>query len=156
MKLRAYHGIVGATLLVGCVGFVTMAFAEGDAIKDRRAHMKSVGAAAGVLGGMLEGKAPYDAAKAAEALGTMNKVGTTFVADFDKLFPKGSDQGDTSSAPAIWVKTDDFKARLTAFAADAAAGVEATKKDEAAFKAAAGKVFSNCQGCHEGFRIKKG
>jgi cytochrome c556 len=151
MKLRSIHGILGAAALIAGIGLTTFATA-GDPIGDRRALMKGVGGAAGVVGKMLKGEVPYDAAKAAEALGAMQTAGKAFSEQYAMLYPKGSDQGETGASMAVFDKADEFKAKSAAFAVDATAAIEATKKDEAAFKEAAGKVFGNCKSCHETFR----
>jgi cytochrome c556 len=157
MQVRSFAGVVGAVVVAGFCAAAGLAFAaDMDPIKDRQALMKSVGGASKVLGGMLEGKEPYDAAKASEALMAATKAGTAFNADYDKLFPAASKEGDTTAAPSIWEKPDDFKKAAKALADDANAAIDATKKDEASFKAAAGKMFGNCKSCHETFRVKKG
>jgi cytochrome c556 len=97
---------------------------------------------------MLQGKAPFDAAKAAEAFTVISKN----AADFPNHFPEGSDQGKTEALPAIWENKADFEARAKALSDDAAAAATAAATGEEAFKAAGGKAFSNCKGCHEKYR----
>jgi cytochrome c556 len=153
MKFRPIHGLIGAATLIAGVGLATLAFADADsAIKERRALMKAVGGASGVVGKMLKGEVAYDAAKAGEALGAMQAAGKAYSEKYDMLYPAGSGAGDTSASAAVFDKADEFKAKAAAFAVDATAAIDATKKDEAAFKEAAGKVFGNCKSCHETFR----
>jgi cytochrome c556 len=157
MRLSRLCTVAGIAVLAGTVGLAGLSYAaDADPIKDRQALMKAVGGSAKILGGMLDGSVPYDAAKASEALTALQTAGTKFSGEFDALFPAASKDGDTTAAPAIWEKADDFKAKSKAFADDATAAIEATKKDEASFKAAAGKAFGNCKSCHETYRVKKG
>lgn len=157
MQLQKLYTAVAAAVVVSFagVGIATYANASADAIAARKELMKGAGGGAKVVGAMLEGKEPYDAAKAAEALGKIGMAGSEFVAKFDTLFPAGSDQGDTTASPAIWEKPDDFKKSAQSLADDTNAAIAATKTDEAAFKEAAGKMFGNCKTCHEAFRVKK-
>lgn len=157
MQLQKLYAAVAAIVAVSFigVGVVSYATAADDPITARKELMKGSGAGAKVVGAMLEGKEPYDAAKAAEALAMIGKAGSGFVAQFDTLFPAGSAAGDTTASPAIWEKPDEFKKNAQSLADDANAAVEATKTDEAAFKEAAGKMFGNCKTCHEAFRVKK-
>lgn len=141
----------GAILLAASIALATwgtVAVAADDPIKEREELMEGIGDAAKIVGPMLQGKAPFDAAKAAEALTIMSKN----AADFPNHFPEGSDQGKTEALPAIWENKADFEARSKKFSEDAAAAAAAAAQGEEAFKAAAGQTFSNCKGCHEKYR----
>jgi len=48
-----------------------------------------------------------------------------------------------------------FKAALAKLSADAKAAVEAAKSGEEEWKAAFGKVASNCKSCHQTYGVKK-
>jgi cytochrome c556 len=124
---------------------VTTAFA--DAIADRKALMKQIGAQAGQGGKFMKGEEPFDLAKA-------KNIFVVFATDGEKvaeLFPDNSKTGDTRALPAIWEKMDDFKAKLTKFVADAKAA-QAKVTDEASFKATFSEVTKNCGGCHQPYR----
>jgi cytochrome c556 len=89
-----------------------------DAIGQRKAIMKSVGGSTKTGSQMVKGEVPYDAAKAAEAMGTIASAW----ANFAKLFPKGSETGgETTASPKIWESFADFDAKGKKFASDAAA-----------------------------------
>lgn len=128
---------------------VTSVIAQGDPIAARKGLMKGVGGENRNATEMLDGKQPFDLAKA-------KAVFTTMSANADKmapLFPANSKDGDTASLPAIWDNKADFDAKMAKFSADAKAA--ATKTTDAdSFKAAIGEVRQNCGGCHNVYRKK--
>jgi cytochrome c556 len=136
---------------IATAGFTVAASAQGDPITQRKAILKGFGAATGPVGGMMQGKAPYDQAKVQAALDTYIKG----AAQLPALFPDNSKTGGkTEALPAIWGDKADFNARFAKLSADAKAAKVAIK-DEASFKANMGKVLANCGGCHEKYRQKK-
>lgn len=123
-----------------------------DAIAQRKALMKDVGAATKLSNEMIKGEKPYDAKAAAAA---MQKVADGW-APFAKLFPKGTEKGgETTAAPAIWEKTKEFEEKGLAMAKAAANAAKEAEKGPEAFKAAFGGVGGSCKGCHEVFRVQK-
>jgi cytochrome c556 len=144
MKLRILALAAGLAL----ASVATVSVAQNDPIKEREELMEGIGDAAKVVGPMLQGKAPFDAAKAAEAFTLISKN----AAEFPNHFPEGSDQGKTEALPAIWENKADFEARSKKLSEDAAAAATAAATGEEAFKAAGGQAFSNCKGCHEKYR----
>lgn len=157
MKLRSFYAALVAIVLVGAIGGTAVTWADNtsDPIKSRREKMKANGDAAKIIGGMLEGKVAFDAAKAAEALGVIKDVGHEFGAEFDEYFPKDSFTGDTKALPKIADNADDFKKIAMSLETDAGAAIEATKAGEDQFKAAAGKMFGNCKSCHEAYKMSQ-
>ncbi len=133
------------------VGLAGVAFAADDPIQARKAIMKNNNDAAKLTFGMVLGKVPYDAAKAAEAMKTLQDD----MAVFPTLFPAGSDTGDTAAAPAIWQNMEDFKAHAAKLAADAKVAEAAAPNGLDAFKAAVGPVGQDCGSCHELYRVKR-
>jgi cytochrome c556 len=129
---------------------ITAVVAQSDPIAARKAVMKENGAQAKVASEMIQGKEPFDLAKA-------HKVLTTFAGVSDKvkpLFPDSSKTGgDTAALPAIWENKADFEAKLAKLSADAKE-TDATVKDIDSFKAAMGIVGKNCGGCHNTYRKK--
>ena len=155
MKFTTLSGIAVSAALAGAIGFTALAFAaDADVIAARRALMKANGGAAKVIGAMLDGSAKFDAAAADDGAKAMVAAGHGFGADFDKNFPDSTMTGDTKASPDVWKNKDDFKKLAMAFEADATAAVAAAAKGEGDFKAAAGKVFGNCKGCHEKYKMK--
>lgn len=144
MKLRILALAAGLAL----ASVATVSVAQNDPIKEREELMEGIGDAAKVVGPMLQGKAPFDAAKAGEAFTLISKN----AAEFPNHFPEGSDKGKTEALPAIWENKADFEARAKKLSEDAAAAAAAAATGEDAFKAAGGQAFSNCKGCHEKYR----
>jgi cytochrome c556 len=128
---------------------VTAVLAQSDPIAARKQLMKDNGAQSKVARDMIEGKEPFDLAKA-------HKVLATFAAVEEKgkgLWPDNSKTGDTISLPAIWENKADFDARLAKLSADAKAA-DPKVKDLDTFKAAMGDVGKSCGGCHNTYRKK--
>jgi cytochrome c556 len=120
----------------------------------RQAIMSSVGAAAGLGGGLMKGEIAYSPAAGKAAIAAMRAASLTF----GDYFPDGSNTGDTEAAPAIWDNRAGFDAEIAKFAAATGTAMEAAGRagpaDLDAFKAAMGPVFGTCKSCHEGFRVK--
>lgn len=155
MKVLTVARVVGVAALLGTVGFAALAFADdADVIKARRALMKANGDGAKVIGAMLEGKTPFDAKAATDALTNMVAAGHGYGADFYKNFTDGSKTGDTKASPDIWTNKDDFVTKAKVFEADASAALASVATGGDAFKAAAGKMFHNCKGCHEKYKMQ--
>lgn len=155
MKFGSMAAVLGSLLVAGVVGISAIAWAEGaDPIKNRREHMKGNGENAKIVGGMLDGSVAFDAAKAAAATTAIGKVGHDFATEFDVYFPDSSKTGDTKAAPAIWDNKDEFKKFAGMLETDATAASTAAAGGADAFKAAAGKMFGNCKGCHEKYKLK--
>lgn len=138
------------TILTAFLAFgVGAALAQSGVIDQRKAEMKAMGGAAGAIGKMLKGEEAFDLAKAKTGLETIAKNAKSGAA----LYPADSKTGDTKALPAIWDNKAKFDGIFAKLAADATA-VNAAIKDEASFKAEAGKVFANCGACHNDFRAK--
>jgi cytochrome c556 len=134
--------VVAATALA--LG-ATVVFA--DAISDRKALMKQLGAQNGQAQKFVKGEEAFDLAKAKNVfqvwIDTWEKAA--------KLFPEDSKSGDTAALPAIWEKRAEFDAAGAKLVADSKAAL-ANVKDEASFKAAYSDVVKECGGCHRTFR----
>jgi len=125
------------------------AFAQSAAIDQRKAQMKEMGGAAGAISKMLKGEEAFDLAKAKTGFGTIAKNAKSG----PTLYPADSKAGDTKALPAIWDNKAKFDGLFAKLEADATTALGAIK-DEATFKAEAGKVFANCGSCHNDFRAK--
>jgi cytochrome c556 len=134
---------------------LSVAFAQEDPIKARKALMKANGDQAKIATAMIKGEQPFDLAAAKKAFATFQDA----AAKMPALFPDSSKAGDPgdqfNAGPKIWEDMADFKARFVKFGNDAKAA-EASVKDLDSFKAAMGNIGKNdCGGCHEVYRVKK-
>jgi cytochrome c556 len=119
-------------------------------IKYRQAMMKAIAGHTGASSQIVRGKidAAGDLAMHARALAELNS-------DLARLFPEGSDFGETQAKEAIWEDWDKFEQASKA-AAEATAGFASAvdggdpEKIAAAFR----EVGKSCKGCHEDFRQK--
>lgn len=139
---------IAAGLAVAATGFA----GAQDAIKARKDMMKGAGGSMKVLVPMNKGEAPFEAAKAQQALVVLMKAGD----EFHKLFPVGSETGgETEAKPEIWKNLADFEAKNKAMGAAAKAAHEAAGKGVDAFKASFGAIGKSCGDCHQTYRVKK-
>lgn len=143
--------VLKLAVILSLAGASTFAYAAGDPLAERKAMMKSVGAATGAASAMVKGEAEFDARVAMLALRTMNAVAL----GYGSKFPEGSDTGNSRAAPAIWSDSDGFAAAIAKFEADTAAAIAAPAADLDAFKAQFGMVAANCGACHETYRLPR-
>jgi len=133
-----------------CGASVAAAQSCQDPINARQTLMKKSGAMAKIGSSMIKGETPFNLAKTKE-------IFAAFAEDAGKmptLFPECSKTGDdTTAAPTIWEKPDDFKAAIAKFTADVKAA-QANTKDRETLKASFQTLGKDCSGCHQTFRIK--
>jgi cytochrome c556 len=140
---------------LGCLTFATIALAHEGAtgvVKERMDLMKSQQDAMKLIGEMAKGKTPFDAAKASEAA---REIETT-AKNIPKLFPEGSDGGQSEALPAIWGQWDRFSGDaddLAEVAGALASSFDGTISDD--WKAEFKRVTNACKSCHQDFRKKK-
>jgi cytochrome c556 len=125
-----------------------------DPIQDRQALMKERGKLAGQLSKVVKGEEDFDAAAVLTTLKALQANAEKF--DAEKLFPPGSDKGDTTAAPKIWDDMAGFKAAEDKFLADTKAAVASPPADADALKAQLNTLGGDCGTCHQSYRIKKG
>ena len=145
-KLALAGIAVGLTLGGIAAGMAAM----DEVIKQRREAMKQTRDMFVPLVKMVKGAQPFDAAtvkKNAEAI-------ASHLEKARKLFPEGSDAGDTRAKPEIWLLEDEFQAIFDSAIAKARAlaKVDAPDKLAPAVMALGGK---GCKACHEKFRLPK-
>jgi cytochrome c556 len=128
---------------------VTAVVAQGDPIGTRKGLMKEIGGANRNATEMLDGKQPFDVAKAKGVLTTMGGNATKMTT----LFPDSSKSGDTAALPAVWDNKADFDAKMKKFSSDATAAA-ARVTDINSFRTEVGEVRKNCGGCHNTYRKK--
>jgi cytochrome c556 len=121
-------------------------------IKYRQAIMKAIaghsGSSGQILRGLVEAQ-PGELAFHADALARLN-------ADLVRLFPEGSDFGETEALPKIWEDRAGFAQRAKD-AEDATANFAKAVQsgDNEAMVSAYKAVGESCKGCHQNFRERK-
>ena len=149
MRKTLVLAVIGALAAGTMVGGATVAFAQADVIKERQENRKQTAAAMRAIKGIIDAKGPTTGA--VEQAAKLKTLEAAFV----KLFPAGSDKGETKALPAVWSDMAGFTAASKA--ADAAydkLAVAAGSGDLAAVTAAFGDTGKACGACHEKFRAK--
>jgi cytochrome c556 len=141
-----------AVAAVAAVSFATTAvIAQQNPIEQRKAIMKENGAQAKAGAAMAKGEAPFDLAKAKTIFATF----ADSAGKMPNLFPPDSKTGnETTAAPAIWEKKNEFNALFVKFGKDAKEA-ESKVTDLASFRTQFAAMGKQCGGCHETFRVKK-
>jgi cytochrome c556 len=149
MRKRLIVAAIAALAAGGIVGGATIALAQADVIKERQENRKGAAAAMRAIKGIIDAKGPTSGAvEQAAKLKTLE-------AAFDKLFPAGSDKGDTKALPTVWSDWAGFQAASkNADAAFDKLATAAGSGDMAALTAAFGDTGKACGACHEKFRAK--
>jgi cytochrome c556 len=144
----------GLALILGA-GYSLTAFAQAKPetlVKQRQAAMTLQGKYWGPLGGMAQGKVPYDAAvvaRNAAYLDVLSKLA------WDGFNPNTKDV-KSAALPAVYTDTAKFKEAQDHFQSEVSKLVAISKSgDEAAVKAQLIAVNKTCGGCHESFREKQ-
>ena len=121
-------------------------------VKQRQSAMTLIGKYFGPLGGMAQGKVPFDAKivqRNADYLDALSQM------PWDGFDP--STKGEKSRAlPAIFEQPGKFKDAADRFQSEVDKLQQAAKGgDENAIKAQIGAVGKSCAGCHDNFRAKQ-
>ena len=150
MRMKTLVAAIAGTLAAGAlVAGATVALAQADVIKQRQDNRKETAATMRGIKGVIDAKGDVKTVVPMAA-----KLKTLELA-FEKMFPAGSDKGETKALPAIWTDMPGFQAASKA--ADAAydkLAVAAGSGDLAAVTAAFGDTGKACGACHDKFRAK--
>ena len=142
--------LIHKTLILGLVLFGGMAMAEEEAtdpvVIARQDLMKANGAAVKVLGDMVKGTTPFDAAAAEAAKARLIEDAKAIPATFQA---QSSDPG-SEAKPEVWTNWDDFVAKAEALAS-AAQAVDATSVE--GLTNGLGTVGGTCKACHTAYRM---
>jgi cytochrome c556 len=148
MKKTIIAAVIGALAAGALVGATTIAFAQADIIKQRQENRKATGPLMRQIKETIESKGDAKIVVANAA-----KLKELEVA-FDKMFPAGSDKGETKALPTVWSDSAGFEAAgknaQVAFDKLAVAGGSG---DFAAMQVAFGDAGKSCGGCHTKFRV---
>ncbi len=137
--------IVNALMLSALITGVAYA----DVVTERQMAMKSIAQTMKGLSAMAKGDIGFDE-KAAKT-GLLQIEATA--AMLPDLFPKGSNIGETESAPAIWEDRKNFDIVMAKFVSDTK--IEAAPSDSSELGDKLGIIGANCKACHQDFRVKK-
>lgn len=123
------------------------AFAQGDAVVERRAGLKRMGEHMQAMKAVVDSRGPVH-----PLAGTVDDM-IAWYRTMPRRFPDGSDRGDTKALPAIWTEREKFETingnmvdQLQALRTVAASG------DSAAFAAAYAQTGQTCGTCHRPYR----
>ncbi len=121
-----------------------------DIVKYRQGVMKSVGGHTAAAAQIVRGKVDFaeDLAHHAESIARSVKT-------VEKLFPEGSDFGETRALESVWSKPDEFK-QVAEQAKEATAAFLAAVNadDKSALPAKFKEMVDSCKACHKDFRQK--
>jgi cytochrome c556 len=145
---------IGLALALGA-GYAVPAFAQAKPetlVKQRQAAMTLIGKYWGPLGGMAQGKVPYNAetvARNAAFLDALSKM------PWDG-FAASTKDTESRALPAVFSQPDKFKAAADAMQREVGKLASTAKGgDEAAIKGQLKAVGKTCGGCHNDFREKR-
>jgi cytochrome c556 len=148
-KQTLIAAVIGALAAGAMVGGATIALAQADVIKQRQDNRKETAATMRAIKGVIDAKVD------AKTVVPMAAKLKTLEMAFEKMFPAGSDKGDTKALPTVWSDMPGFMAASKG--ADAAydkLAVAAGSGDLAAVTAAFGETGKACGACHDKFRAK--
>ena len=141
--------IIGALAASAMVGGATIALAQADVIKQRQDNRKETAATMRSIKGVIDAKGDVKAVVASAA--KLKQLENAF----EKMFPAGSDKGETKALPTVWSDSAGFQAASkNADAAYDKLAVAAGSGDLAAVTAAFGDTGKACGACHDKFRAK--
>jgi len=145
---------IGLALLLGA-GYSLTAFSQAKPetlVKQRQAAMVLQGKYWGPLGGMAQGKVPYNATVVARNAGFLEALSKM---PWDGFAPSTKDV-KSAATPAVFTDTAKFKEAQDRLQSEVSKLVVVSKGgDEAAVKAQLAATGKTCGGCHETFREKK-
>ena len=147
--------VVAAAVVVamGAVGGAAFAQVKPDVlVKQRQSAMTLIGKYFGPLGGMAQGKVPFDAKIVQRNAGYLDALSEMPWDGFDP-----STKGEKSRAlPALYEQPDKVKDAVQRFTSEIDKLVQVSKGgDEGAIKAQIGAVGKACANCHDNFRAKQ-
>jgi cytochrome c556 len=123
--------------------------AQADIIKQRQDNRKATAAEMRAIKGIIDAKG--DAKAAVPHAAKLKELELAFV----KMFPAGSDKGETKALPTVWSDMPGFqKASQAADAAYDKLAAAAGSGDLAALGTAFGDTGKACGACHNTYRAK--
>lgn len=143
---------LAATLALVAAPTIASAQDMNPNVHARQAFMDLQAYNLGPLGGMAQGRIPYDAAVAQAAATNLYHLSRVDIAG---MFVAGTDNASmqgTRALPAIWSDMAGFEARIEALRGATEAMMNAAGTDLASLQGAMGALGGACGGCHQTFR----
>lgn len=143
----------GVVIALGAMGGAALAQQKPEVlVKQRQSAMTLIGKYFGPLGGMAQGRVPFDA--------KVVQRNADYLASLSQMPWDGFDPAtkDTKSAalPAVFNDSGKFKEAANRLTSEVQKLQQVAKSgDEGAVKAQIGAVGKSCGGCHDNFREKK-
>ena len=154
MKRSGMAVVVALALGVAAGAALAQAKPE-QLVKQRQSVMTLQGKYFGPMGGMAQGKVPYNADVVRRNAGFLDNLSRM---PWDGFDPSTKDVKDikTAALPAIWSEPDKFRQAADRLQAETAKLYEASRGgDESAVKNQIAAVGKACGACHENFRQKQ-
>jgi cytochrome c556 len=149
MRKTFVVALIGALAAGAMVGGATIAMAQGDVIAQRKDNRKQTAAAMRAIKAIVDAKGPT--AGAVEQAAKLKTLEVAFV----KMFPAGSDKGETRALPAIWTDWAGFEAASkNSEAAYDQLSTAAGSGNAEALAAAFADAGKTCGACHQKFQAK--
>ena len=147
---------VAVVVSLGAVGGAALAQVKPEIlVKQRQSAMTLIGKYFGPLGGMAQGKVPFDAKIVQRNADYLHALAQMPWDGFDAS-TKGIKDVKTRALPAIWEQPGKVKEAIERFESEVGKLQQVSKGgDEGAIKAQIGAVGKSCGGCHEHFREKR-
>ena len=121
-----------------------------DALDYRKAVMTSLRGHIGASSMIARGLVENDGHLVGHAQGI-----AAGAAELARIFPAGSNVGESEALPAIWEDAEGFAEAVASMQTAADAFVEAAQSgDAAAIGAAFRNVGMGCRGCHDNYRVQ--
>jgi cytochrome c556 len=143
----------GVVLALGAMGGAALAQVKPDVlVKQRQSAMTLIGKYFGPLGGMAQGRVPFDAKVVQRNAGYLSALAQMPWDTFDP----GTRDVKSNARPEIWSDSGKFKEAAERLQAEVGK-LQSTAQggDEGAIKAQIGAVGKACGNCHDNFRVKQ-
>lgn len=152
--LKKTIAIAALTLVSSAAVNADDLFNAEDAVKYRQSVYQIFSAQAGVIGGMVKGDIPFDAAEMNKRATNMAKVAPMLG---ETYFPATADIKESNLKANAWKNMEDFQEKGQAFGKALGALVTASADPSFDIKTArktAGALFKGCKACHQDYREK--
>lgn len=123
-----------------------------DAVGYRQAMYQVLSSQLSVMGGMLQGKIPFDAADIHRRAQIMGQVGSVLG---DTYTPATRDVADSNLNERAWTNMEDFQSKGASFGTALGALIEQSANPEFSerdARTAVGAVQRGCRDCHDAYR----